>query len=54
MILVTGASGFVGATLYGDLNVRKFGVRSTFRALHLVLSASSIEYFAVGNLDAAT
>ena len=54
MILVTGASGFVGAALSGGLHVRGFAVRGAVRSLQPSFSGSGIEPVVVGNLDAAT
>ena len=53
-ILVTGASGFVGAALCRDLHERGFDVRGAVRSMHSSFSASGIESVAVGNLDAST
>ena len=53
-ILVICASGFVGATLCGDLHAHGFAVRGAVRSLQSAFSASGVELFSVGNLDAAT
>ena len=54
MIAVTGAAGFVGAALCGELYSRGFAVRSVVRSLHSAEPASGVEQIAVSNLDAAT
>ena len=54
MILVTGASGFVGAALCGALHARGFAVRGAVRSLHSSFPASGVQPVAVGNLDFAT
>ena len=54
VVAVTGASGFVGAALCGELHARGFAVRGTVRSLHSSFSASGVEPVAVANLDAAT
>jgi len=54
VIAVTGAAGFVGAALCGELYSRGFAVRSVVRSLHSAEPASSVEQIAVSNLDAAT
>ena len=53
-ILVTGASGFVGAALCRDLLARGLDVRGAVRSMHPSFSVSGIESVVVGNLDAAT
>jgi len=54
VIAVTGAAGFVGAALCGELYSRGFAVRSVVRSLHSAKPASGVEQIAVSNLDAAT
>ena len=54
VVAVTGASGFVGAALCGELHARGFAVRGTVRSLHSSFSASGVEPVEVANLDAAT
>jgi len=54
VIAVTGAAGFVGAALCGELYSRGFAVRSVVRSLHSAEPASGVEQIAVSNLDAAT
>lgn len=54
VVAVTGASGFVGSALCGELNARGFAVRGAVRSLRSSFSASGVEPIAVGNLDAAT
>lgn len=51
---MTGASGFVGAVLCRELDVRGFAVRGAVRLLHSSFSAPAVESVAVGKLDAAT
>ena len=53
-VCVTGASGFVGATLCRELYLRGFAVRGSVRSLPSATLDSGIEPVAVGNLDAAT
>ncbi|MDC0883282.1 NAD-dependent epimerase/dehydratase family protein [Litorivicinus sp.] len=54
VVAVTGASGFVGAALCGELNARGFAVRGTVRSLHSSFSAPGVKPVEVGHLDAAT
>ena len=53
-VLVTGASGFVGAAICSGLHTSGFAVRGAIRSLHSSHLASNIEPVAVCNLDAAT
>lgn len=53
-ICVTGASGFVGAALCGQLMLRGFTVRGVVRSFYSARPVSGIEPIAVGNLDAHT
>ena len=53
-ILVTGASGFVGAALCRELHARGYDVRGAARSMHSSFSDSGIEHVAMGNLDATT
>jgi len=54
VIAVTGATGFIGASLCGDLNSRGFAVRGVVRSLHSAIPASGIDYVAVGSLGVDT
>ena len=54
VVVVTGASGFVGATLCGELIAHGFAVRGAIRSLHSSFLISGVESVSVGNLDADT
>lgn len=54
MILVTGASGFVGSALCGSLCSRGLPVRGVARTLRSFVPAYGVESVVIGNLDAET
>ena len=54
MVLVTGASGFVGAALFEGLHEAGFEVRGAVRSLNAISSISEIGFLAIGNLGATT
>ena len=53
VVAVTGASGFVGTALCGELHARGFAVRGAVRSVYRSFLDSGVELVAVSNLDAA-